>query len=104
NMKNIGSQKQKNEKCKVTKTKIKRNYTRNVKSTRQKKREDMENRIRALRQTKQITQQDLANELQVSPQSIVAIEKGKYNPSLELAFKISRVFQASIEEVFIFNE
>ncbi|HLR53881.1 MAG TPA: helix-turn-helix transcriptional regulator [Pseudogracilibacillus sp.] len=64
----------------------------------------MENRIRSLRQTKQMTQQDLANEVQVSRQSIVAIEKGKYNPSLELAFKISRVFQASIEEVFIFNE
>src|SRR5699024_5914849 len=100
----FGSQKKKNEKCKVTLTKIKRIITLNEKSTGQNKREDIENRISSLRKTKQMKQQDLSNEVQVYRQLIVAIEKGKYNPSLELAFKISRVFQASIEEVFIFNE
>lgn len=64
----------------------------------------MENRIRSLRQAKQMTQQDLAHEVQVSRQTIVAIEKEKYNPSLELAFKISKTFGASIEEVFRFRE
>lgn len=64
----------------------------------------MENRIRSLRQAKQMTQQDLANKVQVSRQTIVAIEKEKYNPSLELAFKISKAFGAAIEDVFHFRE
>jgi len=47
-----------------------------------------------------MTQQELASKAQVSRQTIVAIEKGKYSPSLELAFKIAQVFNAPLEEVF----
>lgn len=64
----------------------------------------MENRIRQLRQQKKITQEALSKLVGVSRQSIVAIETGKYNPSLELAFKIAREFECSIEEVFVFEE
>lgn len=64
----------------------------------------MENRIRELRAEKKFTQADLSQMVQVSRQSIVAIEKGKYNPSLELAFKIAKAFDLTIEEVFIFSE
>jgi len=48
----------------------------------------------------EMTQQELASKAQVSRQTIVAIEKGKYSPSLELAFKIAQVFNAPLEEVF----
>jgi len=48
----------------------------------------------------EMTQQDLALKAKVSRQTIVAIEKGKYSPSLELAFKIAQVFNAPLEEVF----
>jgi putative transcriptional regulator len=49
-----------------------------------------------------MTQQQLADEVEVSRQTIVAIEKGKYSPSLELAFKIARVFDKPLEEVFTY--
>lgn len=64
----------------------------------------MENRIRELRQQKKMTQEALSKLVGVSRQSIVAIETGKYNPSLELAFKIAQEFECSIEEVFVFEE
>ncbi len=51
-----------------------------------------------------LTQEALANELGVTRQTILAIEKGKYDPSLELAFKIARYFGVSINEVFIYGE
>ena len=60
----------------------------------------MENNIRVLRAIKKLTQEDLANKLGVTRQTIIAIEKGKYNPSLELAFKIAKYFGTTIEEVF----
>lgn len=50
-----------------------------------------------------MTQQQLADEVRVSRQTIVAIEKGNYSPSLELAFRIAHVFKTPLEEVFIFN-
>jgi putative transcriptional regulator len=50
-----------------------------------------------------MTQQQLADEAGVSRQTIVAIEKGKYSPSLELAFRIAHVFNSPLEEVFIYN-
>lgn len=50
------------------------------------------------------TQQDVANKLNISRQTISAIEKGKYNPSLGLAFKIARLFKCKIEDIFIFEE
>ncbi|MEQ9403944.1 MAG: helix-turn-helix transcriptional regulator [Cyclobacteriaceae bacterium] len=51
-----------------------------------------------------MTQQQLADKVGVTRQTIVAIEKGKYSPSLELAFKMSRVFETPLEEVFSFND
>ena len=51
-----------------------------------------------------LTQEALANELGVARQTVIAIEKGKYNPSLELAFKIAKFFDTTIEEVFIYQE
>jgi len=50
-----------------------------------------------------LTQEALANELGVTRQTILAIEKGKYDPSLDLAFKIARYFQVSIDEIFIYD-
>ena len=64
----------------------------------------MKNRIRELRKVKQITQEDLSKQVGVSRQSIIAIESGKFNPSIELAYNISKVFNCTIEEVFIFEE
>lgn len=64
----------------------------------------MKNRIKDLRKTTKMTQEDLAIQVGVSRQSIIAIESGKYNPSLELAYNISKVFDCIIEEVFILEE
>ncbi|APE29441.1 helix-turn-helix transcriptional regulator [Aurantiacibacter gangjinensis] len=61
----------------------------------------MNNRLRVLRAERQWSQQDLADRLEVSRQSVNAIETGKYDPSLPLAFKIADVFQLTIEEIFL---
>ena len=61
----------------------------------------IENRIRRLRfDRNEMTQQDLAEKVGVTRQTINAIELGKYSPSLEVAFKIARVFGVPLEEVF----
>lgn len=61
----------------------------------------IENRIRRLRfDRNEMTQQDLAEKVGVTRQTINAIELGKYSPSLEVAFRISRVFGVPLEEVF----
>jgi len=60
----------------------------------------MKNALKELRSAMNWSQQDLAERLKVSRQSIIAIEKGKYDPSLPLAFAIADVFQTSIEEIF----
>jgi putative transcriptional regulator len=60
----------------------------------------MKNRLKVLRAERDLTQADLATELKVSRQTINAIEKGKFDPSLPLAFKISILFQLPIEEIF----
>ena len=60
----------------------------------------MKNRIRELRARDRITQEELANSVEVSRQTIISIENGKYGPSLELAFRIARKFKAGVEEVF----
>lgn len=52
----------------------------------------------------EMTQQDLAERVGVTRQTIVAIEKARYAPSLELAFRIARTFEAPLEEVFSFDE
>ena len=61
----------------------------------------MENRLRILRAERNWSQQDLGQRLEVSRQSINAIETGKYDPSLPLAFRIAELFDLSIEEIFV---
>ena len=61
----------------------------------------MENRLPELRRESGWTQADLAERVGVSRQTIISIEKGKYDPSLPLAFKIARVFDTRIEEIFV---
>lgn len=61
----------------------------------------MTNKIKALRAEKNMTQEDLGKEVGVTRQTIISMEKNKYVPSLELAFKISKFFGKNIEEVFI---
>jgi putative transcriptional regulator len=61
----------------------------------------MENRLRVLRAEHSWSQQDLAERLEVSRQSVNAIETGKYDPSLPLAFRIAELFEAPIEEIFV---
>jgi len=60
----------------------------------------MKNRLKVLRAERDWTQADLAQALDVSRQTINAIEKGKFDPSLPLAFKVSRLFQMPIEAIF----
>lgn len=61
----------------------------------------MNNRLRVLRAERAWSQQDLAERLEVSRQSVNAIETGRYDPSLPLAFKIADLFGMAIEDVFI---
>lgn len=60
----------------------------------------MKNHLEALRKARGIRQEDLAQALGVSRQTIISLEKGRYNPSLTLAFKLARVFGLSIEDIF----
>lgn len=64
----------------------------------------MNNRLRVLRAERRWSQQDLADRLDVSRQSVNAIETGKYDPSLPLAFRIADVFELRIEEIFLRKE
>lgn len=64
----------------------------------------METKIQELRKANKISQAELADEMGVTRQIIISLEKGRYNVSLELAFKIARYFGKTIEEVFIFEE
>jgi putative transcriptional regulator len=64
----------------------------------------MDNNIRVLRAERNITQEELANALDVSRQTIIAIENGKYDPSLKLVFKISKYFGKNIEDIFKIEE
>jgi len=65
----------------------------------------IQNNIRRLRfNADEMTQQQLADKAEVSRQTIVAIEKGNYSPSLELAFKLSRIFRTPLEEVFTYED
>ena len=63
----------------------------------------MKNQLRILRAERQWSQGDLAGKLGVSRQTVNALETGKYDPSLPLAFKIARLFGRSIEDVFEFD-
>ena len=64
----------------------------------------MEIKIQELRKANKVSQAELADEMGVTRQTIISLEKGRYNASLELAFKIARYFGKAIEEVFIFEE
>ncbi len=61
----------------------------------------MKNRFKELREKRGITQEDLARKLGVTRQTVISIEKGKYDPSLKLAFKIAKFFNKKIEDIFI---
>ena len=64
----------------------------------------MKNKVEEYRKQNNQKQEDLANIVGVSRQTIISIEKGKYNPSILLAFKIAKHFGKSIEEIFIYEE
>ncbi len=63
----------------------------------------MQNKIKVYRAMKDLTQEELAQKVGITRQTIISVEKGKYSPSLDLAFKIARVFETNIEEVFIYE-
>ena len=64
----------------------------------------MKNRLRILRAERQWSQADLAQKLEVSRQSVNAIETGKFDPSLPLAFRLARLFETTIESIFLEDE
>ncbi len=64
----------------------------------------MKNKVEELRKEKGIKQDELAKALSVSRQTISSLETGKYNPSIMLAYKIAKIFDLTIEDVFIFDE
>ena len=64
----------------------------------------MKNNIKVYRAMNDLTQENLAEKVGVTRQTIHAIEKGKYDPSLELAFKLARLFGARIEEIFFYED
>jgi putative transcriptional regulator len=63
----------------------------------------MKNNIKVYRAMHDLTQESLAEKVGVTRQTIHAIEKGKYDPSLELAFKLARLFDAHIEDIFLYE-
>jgi len=64
----------------------------------------MKNRLEEIRKERGMRQEELALELEVSRQTIISLEKGRYNPSILLAFRIARYFGMSIEDIFIYEE
>ncbi|OBR97100.1 anaerobic benzoate catabolism transcriptional regulator [Clostridium ragsdalei P11] len=64
----------------------------------------MKNKIRELRKERKITQEELADFCNVTRQTIISLENGKYNPSIFLAYRIAKIFNMTIEQVFIFEE
>ena len=64
----------------------------------------MKNRLRVLRAEHEWTQAELGSRLGVSRQTVNAIETGRYNPSLPLAFKLGRLFELPLEEIFVVDE
>jgi len=64
----------------------------------------LQTKIQELRKEKKITQSDLADAVDVTRQTIISLENGRYNASLILAHKIAQFFEKSIEEVFIFDK
>ncbi len=64
----------------------------------------MKNKLKVYRAMNEITQETLAKKLGVTRQTIIAIEKDKYDPSLSLAFKIAKLFHVKIEDIFLYEE
>lgn len=64
----------------------------------------MTNRVRELRKENHMTQQQLADMLGITSRTVISLEKGDYNPSVLLAYKISEVFNVYIEDVFLFDD
>ena len=64
----------------------------------------MKNRLEEIRKARGLRQEELAHALKVSRQTISSLEKGRYNPSILLAFKIARYFEMTIEDIFIYEE
>ena len=63
----------------------------------------MKNRLEELRKSRGIRQEELADALEVSRQTIGSLENGRYNPSIQLAFKIAKYFGMTIEDIFIYD-
>lgn len=64
----------------------------------------MKNHLEKLRIDHNWTQQELADRAHVSRQTIISLERGRYNPSIMLAFRLARIFEREIEEIFIYDE
>ncbi len=64
----------------------------------------MKNRLKVYRAMHDLTQEALADKLGVTRQTVISIEKGKYDPSLELAFKVAELFKVTIEDIFFHGE
>jgi putative transcriptional regulator len=64
----------------------------------------LKNNIRELRKAHQLTQEKLSELTGVSRQTIISIETGRFDPSIKLAYKLAKVFQLTIEDIFIFEE
>ncbi|MDI9479685.1 MAG: helix-turn-helix transcriptional regulator [Syntrophomonadaceae bacterium] len=64
----------------------------------------MPNRLREMRERTGLTQEELAARVGVSRQTIISLEKGKYNPSITLAYSLAKVFSMSIEDLFLLDE
>ncbi len=64
----------------------------------------MRNRLEELRTGRAWTQQELADKVDVSRQTIISLERGRYNPSILLAFRLARLFQVRIEDVFLYSD
>ena len=64
----------------------------------------MKNRLEEMRTRKGLTQQDLADLVRVSRQTIISLERGRYNPSITLAFRLARVFGVTVEQLFIYSD
>ncbi|XHH09278.1 MAG: helix-turn-helix transcriptional regulator [Candidatus Bathyarchaeia archaeon] len=64
----------------------------------------MKNRLKVYRATQNMTQEELAEKAHVTRQTIISIESGKYEPSIQLAFKLSKIFNVHIEDIFIYEE
>ncbi len=64
----------------------------------------MKNRLKVYRATHNMTQEELAEKAHVTRQTIISIESGKYEPSIQLAFKLAKIFEVHIEDIFIYED